>query len=173
VPVESATYLHQRLLIDTLLTGRADPLFIEEEALWLAARILDRDVAAPAQAPAAPARTLRRHREQAEHVRDILNARFTEPVSLAGLARLAGLSMFHLARVFRRQTSMTLHAYRQALRLRHSVDRLAQPGADLTQIALDLGFSSHSHFTAAFHRAFGVTPSALRRGARPGAAGGR
>jgi AraC-like DNA-binding protein len=36
----------------------------------------------------------------------------------------------------------------------------------LTDIGVDLGFSSHSHFTATFRRAFGVTPSALRRGAQ-------
>lgn len=163
VPVESETYLHQRLLIDALLGGRADPLFVEEHAIWLAARITSRDVAEPGPPPPAPARTRQRHREHAEHVRDILNARFAEPLSLSDLARLTGLSVFHLARMFRRHTGVTLHAYRQALRLRHSVDRLARPGADLTAIALDLGFSSHSHFTAAFHRAFGVTPSTLRR----------
>ena len=49
------------------------------------------------------------------------------------------------------------------MRLRTALERAADPGADLTDLALDLGYSSHSHFTAAFRKAFGVTPSAFRR----------
>jgi AraC-like DNA-binding protein len=52
------------------------------------------------------------------------------------------------------------------LRLHASLERVAEPGSDLTAVALDLGFASHSHFTAAFRRSFGLTPSALRAQAR-------
>jgi AraC-like DNA-binding protein len=48
------------------------------------------------------------------------------------------------------------------VRLRTSLERIAEPGADLTSIALDLGFSSHSHFTDVFRREFGSTPSEVR-----------
>ena len=74
-----------------------------------------------------------------------------------------------LCRLFRRHTGMTLHEYRTELRLRDALDRLASRRGDLTRIALDLGFSSHSHFTAAFRRAFGMTPTAFVRQARPAA----
>jgi AraC-like DNA-binding protein len=60
----------------------------------------------------------------------------------------------------------SLHAYRTELRLRHALERLLERREHITQIALDLGFSSHSHFTAAFRRAFGLTPSAFIRQAR-------
>jgi len=56
-----------------------------------------------------------------------------------------------------------LHAYRNQLRLRAALESLAERHADLTGIALDLGFSSHSHFTETFRRTFGRTPSSVRR----------
>jgi AraC-like DNA-binding protein len=49
------------------------------------------------------------------------------------------------------------------LRLRASLERVAEQRADLTSIALDLGFSSHSHFTDVFRREFGKTPSEFRK----------
>ena len=61
-------------------------------------------------------------------------------------------------------TGGTLHAWLVRLRLQVSLERVAEPGCELTEIALDLGFSSHSHFTEAFRRAFGVPPSVFRRG---------
>ena len=59
-----------------------------------------------------------------------------------------------------------MHAYRVQLRLRHALERVAEPAADLASVALDLGFASHSHFTAAFRRAYGRTPGDFRRAAR-------
>jgi AraC family transcriptional regulator len=46
--------------------------------------------------------------------------------------------------------------------MRAALQRLCEPGVDLIDIALDLGFSSHSHFTESFRRSFGRTPSAVR-----------
>ena len=74
-----------------------------------------------------------------------------------------GASVFHLARTFRRRTGFSLHAYRNQLRVRTALEHLASPGTDLVALALDLGFSSHSHFTETFRRGFGVTPSEARR----------
>jgi transcriptional regulator GlxA family with amidase domain len=47
-----------------------------------------------------------------------------------------------------------------------ALDEVLDSRRDLTTIGIALGFSSHSHFTACFRASFGVTPSALRRGAR-------
>jgi AraC family transcriptional regulator len=73
-----------------------------------------------------------------------------------------GSSVFHLARIFKVRTGFSLHTYRTQLRLRAALERLREPGLDLIDIALDLGFSSHSHFTETFRRSFGKTPSAVR-----------
>ena len=76
------------------------------------------------------------------------------------LARQLGCSTSHLSRTFTRVHGQTLRAYRLQIRLHHAIGRLrADPGADLTDVALASGFSSHSHFTWMFRRELGVTPS--------------
>jgi AraC-like DNA-binding protein len=59
-----------------------------------------------------------------------------------------------------------LHGDRNELRLRCALERLERDDCDLTRLALDLGYSSHSHFTSSFRVLFGVPPSAIRRIAR-------
>ncbi len=73
-----------------------------------------------------------------------------------------GSSVFHLARIFKARTGFSLHAYRNQLRLRAALEQLRDPRVDLTSLALELGFSSHSHFTETFRRSFARTPSAVR-----------
>jgi AraC-like DNA-binding protein len=57
---------------------------------------------------------------------------------------------------------LTLHRYRIQLRLRRALERLRDPGTELTGLAYELGFSSLSHFSDSFRSTFGVPPSALR-----------
>jgi AraC family transcriptional regulator len=59
-------------------------------------------------------------------------------------------------------TGTSLHAHRTDLRLRAALEPLADPRSDLLELALSLGYSSHSHFTEVFRAAFGTTPSDLR-----------
>lgn len=96
--------------------------------------------------------------------RMFLAERFAEPLTLEEIATHAGVSVFHLCRSFRRWTGTTVHRYRNELRLRRSLEPVAE-GCELTRVALEHGYSSHSHFTAAFRKAFGVTPSAFRASA--------
>ncbi len=78
------------------------------------------------------------------------------------VARRLGCSPSHLSRTFTRVHGLTLTAYRTETRLHHALSCLrADPGADLTEVALESGFSSHSHFTAIFRKRLGVTPSAF------------
>ena len=72
-----------------------------------------------------------------------------------------GTSPFHLARVFRRESGLTIHAYVHQLRLRTALERVMDR-EDLSRVAVDLGYATHSHFTASFRRSFGVPPSSLR-----------
>ena len=60
---------------------------------------------------------------------------------------------------------MPLHAYLTQLRLARALTELPHAD-DLTGLALELGFSSHSHFSARFRRAFGVSPSRFRQSCR-------
>ena len=170
--IDGRTYLFQRQLVETLRgDSPVDSLFIEESAVWLAAQVLDSAgdrAGSPPVRQSVSSRAARLHRDHAEHARQILVLCFGQSYSLEELAHQVGVSVFHLCRIFRRQTGLTLHEYRTELRLRHALERLPEPGTDLSQVALEVGFSSHSHFTAAFRRAFGITPSAFARRARRG-----
>ena len=85
--------------------------------------------------------------------------------SVARLAKIANLSPFHLCHVFRQMVGTSIYDYVLHERLAHSLDAVLDGGDDLTAIALDAGFASHSHFTARFRGFFGCTPTALRRAA--------
>jgi AraC-like DNA-binding protein len=82
--------------------------------------------------------------------------------SLAALARTLECSPFHLTRMFRKYVGVPLHRYQLHTRLAKAIDLLLETNQDLTTIALDLGFSSHSHFTASFRQLAGFTPHRLR-----------
>ncbi len=153
------TYLLQHLLVRHLRAPPADLLGAEE----LASRIALRALAVPAsRRSAARERTTTAHRRLAEAAKAELAADLAAKVTLGELAARLHASSFHLARVFRAQTGFTLAGYRQALRLRTALERLPSSDGELTGLALELGFSSHSHFTASFTREYGVPPSAVR-----------
>jgi len=107
------------------------------------------------------------HTERAEAAKAHLAAHLGESVTLDDVARAVHASPFHLARVFRQRTGIPLHRYLTRLRLRASLERLADGESDLAGLALQFGFSSHSHFTGAFRTEFGRTPSEVRREAGP------
>ena len=165
-PSDPRTYLLQRLLVRHLIeAGPLDSLFVEETVV----RLFDRVLASAFRVfepPAAPAKEPRgRSFETVEAAQAVLAARYREPLSLEEIAQQAGVSVFHLCRLFRRRTGFSLHAWQTQLRLREALERVTEPGIDLTDLALDLGYSSHSHFTAAFRQAFGMPPSALHAAA--------
>lgn len=162
-PSDADTYLAQRALFLRLARGEeGDALAVEESALLLLRRLIGLacDTWGPAADRAPACRP--REREAALHARDLLALRFRDALTLSDLARATGLSRFRLCRAFRAATGTTMHAFREQLRLRAALEPLGQDYPDLTGLALDLGYSSHSHFTASFRRAFGVTPSQAR-----------
>lgn len=162
-PSDAATYLAQRALFEALARGSAlDPLTVEEALFGLLAGALHRAARARGERTAAAARLSHAERRAVDAARDLLAHDFRRPLTLAHLARAVGLSRFRLCRAFRAATGTTLHAHRDQLRLRAALDALGRPGGDLTGLALDLGYSSHSHFSERFRRAFGLTPSQAR-----------
>jgi len=109
----------------------------------------------------------RRHRDVAEAVRLLLLRRLGDSLRLSDIAASFGTTPFALCRMFVRSVGMPLHRYRRRLRLRAALHRLAGGEGDITRLALDLGFSDHSHFTNAFRAEFAVVPSAFRSLVRP------
>ncbi len=78
-------------------------------------------------------------------------------VSIATLAGIAGLSPFHLCRVFKRTVGVPPHVYQLDVRLTRAADLLAG-GGKIVDVAMETGFCDQSHFHKAFKRKFGVTP---------------
>ena len=159
LPLAADTYLDHLRLIDDLRRGATDPDAVERGALDIAARVLG----AAASCHTAFARTVSpRQRDLTASVKLLAAAAPGERLRVMPLASHLGCSTFHLCHTFRDVEGTTIGAYHQQLRLRMAARRvLVVPGSPLADLALEFGFSSHSHFTAAFRKTFGTTPSAL------------
>jgi AraC family transcriptional regulator len=118
--------------------------------------------AARRAAPAPSSRTRRRRRDLVEAVSMAIHNRLDSPPGLCELGRAFDCSPFHLSHVFRQTTGVSLRRYVQQLRARIAADRLAGGAPNLTELALDLGYTDHSHFTNAFRREWGLPPSRFR-----------
>lgn len=170
VPVDARTYVEQRMLFDSLDSSGAarapgtggsrrpeaaaaprDPLEVEESVLRFLARVV-----------ATPRRPRRGDAGSVEAARELIARDPSARLPLRAIAGASGLSPFQLCRAFRAHTGTTLTFYRHSLRLRLALDAVRDRSVSLTDLALDLGFSSHSHFTAIFRRHFGITPSQFR-----------
>jgi AraC-like DNA-binding protein len=158
----ASALLRQRLLWHGLREPRA-ALEIDERALELIADALS---ATPAQATRRshmrPA-TQRRRREQVRATTVLLASDPAQSWTLDSLARHVHGSPFHLARAFRGEQGSSIHQYLLHLRLAHALGAVLDSNASLTTIALEAGFATPSHFTAAFRSRYGSTPSDLRR----------
>ena len=160
VPSDARTYLLAVTLARHLASETPDRLVAEEAAVRL---LGDAFGARDGHAPARRARTQRAHAELAEAAKELVTARMAERLSLAAVAAALHVSPFHLARVFRQRTGFSLSGYVHGLRLRAAVDRLsADPGTDLSRLAVELGYYSPSHFCDRFRAAFGRPPSSVR-----------
>ena len=84
--------------------------------------------------------------------------------TLAQIAEEIGASAVYLTQAFQQVEGLPLYRYHLRLRLARALD-LTPEYDDLSALALDLGFSSHSHFAAAFKQAYGRSPSAFQQSA--------
>ncbi len=167
-PSDAISYLLQRMVVEHLLRCQdPDTLFIEETLLAVLDRVLARAIDFWQAGRRRPGRRIKEphpaHVDLARQVTLLLSTRFQDQISLAGLAEELHYSRYHLARVFRQQTGFTVHRYLAQVRLRTALEQVAGSRKDLTEVALDVGYSSHSHFTESFRQVFGFPPSQLRR----------
>ena len=104
-----------------------------------------------------PARRMGLEHQAVKRTREYLEALPSDNVSLEKLAREAGLSSFHLCRVFREETGLAPHAYQTLMRVRLAKTLLAKR-LPISQVAVEVGFYDQAHLTRHFKRIFGVTP---------------
>jgi len=152
--------LLRNLLWARLQTSAIDR--IEGEAMALELLGLALGAMGAGRAPRRPA-ALKRRRRAVERVKEAVALAPADRWSVGRLAAVANLSPFHLCRVFRQMVGTSIYDYVLRERLSQTLEAVLEAGEDLTAIALDAGFASHSHFTARFRSVFGYTPTALRR----------
>lgn len=145
------------MLRHSLRLGIAEPLEAESLALTLVQRTLTPSATHRAGAS-------RGRQRLADRAKIVLASDLKRRWTLAEVAKEVGCSPVYLTQVFRQVEGLPLYRYQLRLRLARALDLLAQYD-DLTALGLDLGFSSHSHFTAAFREAYGRTPSEFRQSA--------
>jgi AraC family transcriptional regulator len=100
---------------------------------------------------------------QQKRVAAYIEEHFADDIPLATLAELARLSPYHFCRSFKRSFGMPPHRYHASRRIERAKQLLADRDLSVTRIALAIGFSDTSTFTAAFHRLTGQAPSRYRR----------
>lgn len=96
-------------------------------------------------------------------VAQYIDENLAQPISLATLADLARLSPFHFSRAFKQSFGLPPHGYHTNRRIEEAKALLAMPARSVTEIALDVGFSETSSFSAAFRKLTKQTPTEYRR----------
>ena len=145
------------LLRHSLRRGSIEPLEAESLALTLACRSLGPGT------DHAPGATRARQR-LVDRAKLLLAGDLTRRWTLAEIAAEIGGSPVYLTQAFQQVEGMPLYRYHLRLRLAHALNLMADC-EDVAALAQDLGFSSHSHFSAAFRQAYGRTPTAFRQAA--------
>src|SRR5262249_1202225 len=166
---KALTFRRQRLGIDaraqalvallrhSLRHGVAEPLEAESLALSLVQRALGPRTTHSATASFGRQRLV-------DRAKLVLVGDSARRWTLAEIAAEVGCSPVYLTQVFQQVEGLPLYRYQLRLRLARSLDLLAQY-EDLTALSLELGFSSHSHFSAAFRAAYGRSPSEFKQSA--------
>ncbi len=145
------------LLRHSLKNGTIESLEAESLAITLVCRSLGPRTSHEPRASYAS-------RRLADRVKVLLAGDLSRRWTLADIAAEIRGSPVYLTQVFQRAEGIPLYRYHLRLRLAHALDLIAQYD-DLSALAADLGFASHSHFTAAFRAAYGQPPTAFRQSA--------
>ena len=153
--IDARTQALVALLRHSLHRKIAEPLEAESLALTLVRRALG-----PRTAHAAGASDGRQR--LVDRTKLVLASDLAHRWTLAEISRQMRCSPVYLTQVFQKVEGMPLYRYQLRLRLARALDLLAH-SHDLTTLAHELGFSSHSHFSAAFRSAYGRTPSGFQQ----------
>ena len=146
--------LASRLLSEYRQSDEATPLMLEALVLEMIGEAV-RSSGAEREQPRA-SRAIR-------EARDLIEARCTERLTHADIAKAVDRHPVYLATEFRRCFGETIGSYHRRLRIDRACRLLASSDLPLSEIALESGFADHSHFSRVFRRVTGTTPAEYRR----------
>jgi AraC family transcriptional regulator len=155
--IDARTQALVALLRHSLRQNIAEPLEAESLALTLIRRALGPRTSHTVGATAG-------RQSLVDRIKLVIASDMTRRWTLAEIAAEVRGSPVYLTQVFQQVEGMPLYRYQLRLRLARALDLLAQYD-DLTTLSLDLGFSSHSHFSAAFRETYGRSPSEFKHSA--------
>jgi AraC-like DNA-binding protein len=156
ISIAYANILNERLLFSSLQNKPLSPLGVEECALALLRQIF---FTPRRESTVTHKRTAQKHKSMSQALCLLLEEQLTDNPQLAELAAQLNTSRYHLCRIFREHTGMSIHQYRTQLRLKHALGLLPEI-KNITEVALTLGFASHSHFSAVFYKTYALSPKA-------------
>jgi len=154
-PLDGRAYWLHRRVMRALHDGGTSRLELEELAIEFV-----REAVTQSNRCARPAS--RTAEEYARRVQEVVAAGYREPLTLTQIARAVGASPFHLSRLVKAATGLSIHRMVVRLRLRDALEQLLETRESVAFVALSTGFASHSHLTDAFRREYGIPPSAVR-----------
>ncbi len=142
-------------------TDAGSALFIEHALDLLCVQLARAHSAANVSEPAISARGLTRR--QVRTITDYMQEHVDEEITLTDLSALVGLSRFHFCRAFRLATGLAPHAWLSAHRMRQARTLISTTSLPIAEISLAVGYRTHSAFAASFRKAFGISPTQVRR----------
>lgn len=149
---------HQQLVSSL----RHPPVFASAQRIWYQAKALEIMVAFLFQAPPEKEffcqRQKRLSQDRVERVIAILKSNLVEPPSLESLGKQVGCSQFYLSRIFSQEMGKTISQYLRQLRMEKAAELLRSGKHNVTEVAMEVGYSSSSHFSVAFHETYGCCP---------------
>ena len=147
--------------LQQLVVGlRHPPVLAAAQGLWYESKALELMTACFFRATEELfcSRQKRQAQERVEKVMRILQRDLTAPPALEEIGREVGCSHFYLSRTFSKEMGLTIPQYLRQLRLERAAELLKSGDYNVTEAALEVGYNSLSHFSAAFHEMFGCCP---------------
>lgn len=147
------------------------PVFRSAQATWFRCKALELAAQLFFRPPEGELFCTRQQRgacERAARVRGILQEQLADPPTLEELGRRVGCSPFYLSRQFSEATGLTIQQFLRQARLERAADLLRTGDYNVTEAALEVGYSSLSHFSVAFREMFGCCPGLYPHGTVPG-----
>lgn len=164
-PCEQVTGSTVRLTaaqLQTIATLRQPPVYAAAQPVWYQCKALELAVTFLVQPPPDKemfcTRQQRLAQERVDQVIYLLKQNLAEPPTLEELGKKIGCSHFYLSRIFSAQTGQTITQYLRQMRMERAAELLRAGEHNVTEVSLEVGYSSLSHFSAAFHETFGCCP---------------